>query len=35
VRVVLEESAGDWVVERAPLDGFLHARNTMDTLGFD
>jgi ABC transporter substrate binding protein (PQQ-dependent alcohol dehydrogenase system) len=24
-----------WVVERAPLDGFLHARNTMDTLGFD
>jgi ABC transporter substrate binding protein (PQQ-dependent alcohol dehydrogenase system) len=28
-------TAGDWVVERAPLDGFLHARNTMDTLGFD
>jgi ABC transporter substrate binding protein (PQQ-dependent alcohol dehydrogenase system) len=25
----------NWVVERAPLDGFLHARNTLDTLGFD
>jgi hypothetical protein len=23
------------VVERAPLEGFLHARNTLDTLGFD
>lgn len=28
-------TTGDWVVERAPLEGFLHARNTMDTLGFD
>jgi ABC transporter substrate binding protein (PQQ-dependent alcohol dehydrogenase system) len=28
-------TTGDWVVERAPLDGFLHARSTMDTLGFD
>ncbi|HSB73792.1 MAG TPA: ABC transporter substrate-binding protein [Candidatus Methylomirabilis sp.] len=28
-------TTGDWVVERAPLDGFLHARNTLDTLGFD
>ena len=26
---------GNWVVERAPLDGFLHAKNNMDTLGFD
>jgi ABC transporter substrate binding protein (PQQ-dependent alcohol dehydrogenase system) len=25
----------NWVVDRAPLDGFLHARSTMDTLGFD
>jgi ABC transporter substrate binding protein (PQQ-dependent alcohol dehydrogenase system) len=25
----------NWVVERAPLDGFLHARSTMDSLGFD
>jgi ABC transporter substrate binding protein (PQQ-dependent alcohol dehydrogenase system) len=28
-------TTGNWVVERAPLEGFLHARNTMDTLGFD
>lgn len=28
-------TTGDWVVERAPLDGFLHARNAMDTLGVD
>lgn len=28
-------TTGSWVVERAPLDGFLHAKNTMDTLGFD
>jgi ABC transporter substrate binding protein (PQQ-dependent alcohol dehydrogenase system) len=28
-------TTGNWVVERAPLDGFLHARSTMDTLGFD
>jgi ABC transporter substrate binding protein (PQQ-dependent alcohol dehydrogenase system) len=28
-------TTGNWVVERAPIDGFLHAKNTMDTLGFD
>ncbi len=28
-------TTGNWVVERAPLDGFLHAKNNMDTLGFD
>jgi ABC transporter substrate binding protein (PQQ-dependent alcohol dehydrogenase system) len=28
-------TTGNWVVERAPLDGFLHPRNNMDTLGFD
>lgn len=25
----------NWVVERAPLDGFLHQTNNMDALGFD
>ncbi len=25
----------NWVVERAPLKGFLHATNNLDTLGFD
>lgn len=25
----------NWVVERAPLEGFLHQTNNMDTLGFD
>src|SRR5262249_7732666 len=25
----------NWVVERAPLEGFLHARNLSGTLGFD
>lgn len=25
----------NWVVERAPLDGFLHQTNTLDALGFD
>lgn len=25
----------NWVVERAPLKGFLHPTNNMDTLGFD
>lgn len=25
----------NWVVERAPLKGFLHHANNMDTLGFD
>src|SRR5262245_2234494 len=24
-----------WVVERAPLEGFLHAKNVLDTLGYD
>jgi ABC transporter substrate binding protein (PQQ-dependent alcohol dehydrogenase system) len=28
-------TTGNWVVERAPLDGFLHARNVLDTLGVD
>lgn len=26
---------GNWVVARAPLDGFLHPDNYLDTLGFD
>ena len=25
----------NWVVERAPIEGFLHATNNMDTLGVD
>jgi ABC transporter substrate binding protein (PQQ-dependent alcohol dehydrogenase system) len=25
----------NWVVARAPIEGFLHATNNMDTLGFD
>ena len=25
----------NWVVARAPLEGFLHQKNKMDTLGFD
>ena len=25
----------NWVVARAPIDGFLHATNTLDTLGLD
>lgn len=25
----------NWVVDRAPLKGFLHATNNLDTLGFD
>ncbi|HXH01961.1 MAG TPA: ABC transporter substrate-binding protein [Candidatus Competibacteraceae bacterium] len=25
----------NWVVERAPLEGFLHQSNNLDTLGFD
>lgn len=25
----------NWVVARAPLKGFLHQKNTLDTLGFD
>jgi ABC transporter substrate binding protein (PQQ-dependent alcohol dehydrogenase system) len=25
----------NWVVDRAPLEGFLHEKNNLDTLGFD
>jgi ABC transporter substrate binding protein (PQQ-dependent alcohol dehydrogenase system) len=25
----------NWVVERAPIRGFLHDKNNLDTLGFD
>jgi ABC transporter substrate binding protein (PQQ-dependent alcohol dehydrogenase system) len=25
----------NWVVERAPLEGFLHQTNNLDALGFD
>ena len=25
----------NWVVDRAPLDGFLHRKNNLDTLGLD
>jgi ABC transporter substrate binding protein (PQQ-dependent alcohol dehydrogenase system) len=28
-------TTGNWVAGRAPVDGFLHARNNLDTLGFD
>jgi ABC transporter substrate binding protein (PQQ-dependent alcohol dehydrogenase system) len=28
-------TTGNWVVGRAPLEGFLHARNNLDTLGFE
>ncbi len=28
-------STWNWVVARAPLQGFLHAENNLDTLGFD
>lgn len=28
-------STQNWVVERAPLQGFLHQSNNLDTLGFD
>lgn len=28
-------STQNWVVERAPLQGFLHQTNNLDTLGFD
>lgn len=27
--------AGNWVVARAPIEGFLHRKNYLDTLGFD
>jgi ABC transporter substrate binding protein (PQQ-dependent alcohol dehydrogenase system) len=35
LRQALFLTTENWVVERAPLEGFLHARNTLDTLGFD
>ncbi len=28
-------TTSNWVVERAPLDGFLHECNNLDTLGYD
>jgi ABC transporter substrate binding protein (PQQ-dependent alcohol dehydrogenase system) len=28
-------TTGEWVVARAPLEGFLHAKNDLDTLGVD
>jgi len=28
-------TSGNWVVERAPLQGFLHDKNNLDTLGLD
>lgn len=28
-------STHNWVVERAPLDGFLHQTNNLDAIGFD
>lgn len=28
-------TSANWVVERAPLEGFLHRTNVLDTLGFD
>lgn len=28
-------ASGNWVVARAPLEGFLHPDNYLDTLGFD
>ena len=28
-------ATSNWVVERAPLPGFLHASNNLDTLGYD
>src|SRR5262245_26996723 len=35
LRQALLLTSGNWVVERAPIEGFLHARNILDTLGFD
>ena len=29
------DELGNWVVARAPLEGFLHATNNLETLGFD
>ena len=28
-------TTGNWVVAQAPLEGFLHQSNNLDTLGFD
>ena len=28
-------TTGDWVVARAPIEGFLHEKNNLDTLGYD
>lgn len=28
-------ASGNWVIERAPIEGFLHPVNYLDTLGFD
>ncbi len=28
-------TTSNWVIERAPLEGFLHQTNDLDTLGFD
>lgn len=25
----------NWIVDRAPIDGFLHQKNNLDTIGFD
>jgi ABC transporter substrate binding protein (PQQ-dependent alcohol dehydrogenase system) len=35
LRQPLLVSTHNWVVERAPLQGFLHQKNNLDTLGFD
>ena len=35
LRQPLLVSTHNWVVERAPLQGFLHQTNNLDTLGFD
>jgi ABC transporter substrate binding protein (PQQ-dependent alcohol dehydrogenase system) len=35
LRQALFLTTENWVVERAPLEGFLHAKNILDTLGFD
>ena len=35
LRQPLFVTTGEWVVARAPLEGFLHAKNDLDTLGVD
>jgi ABC transporter substrate binding protein (PQQ-dependent alcohol dehydrogenase system) len=35
LRQALFLTTENWVVDRAPLEGFLHAKNILDTLGFD